>query len=97
MFYGLFQGLFRTAGKSLASRFVPNHLRASGIGWYNTTVGVMQLIASLIAGALWDYVGHVAVFYYGAIFAAIGVTALLLLVPGMHAREAHQHWLRARS
>jgi MFS family permease len=44
--YGLFQGIFRTAGKALVSSFVPDRLRASGIGWYNTTVGVMQLVAS---------------------------------------------------
>jgi hypothetical protein len=36
---------------------VPEHLRASGIVSYSTTVGVMQLVASLIAGALWNYAG----------------------------------------
>ena len=46
VFYGLFQGIFRTAGKAIASSFVPDHLRASGIGWYNTTVGLLQLVAS---------------------------------------------------
>ena len=42
-FYGLFQGIFRTAGKAMASSFVPDRLRASGIGWYNTTVGFYSL------------------------------------------------------
>jgi MFS family permease len=78
VFYGLFQGIFRTAGKALASSFVPDPLRASGIGWYNTTVGVTQLVASLVAGELWDHLGHVAVFYYGAAFAVIGALALWL-------------------
>jgi MFS family permease len=80
VFYGLFQGIFRTAGKALASSFVPDPQRASGIGWYNTTVGVTQLVASLVAGQLWDHVGHVAVFYYGAAFALFGALALSLLV-----------------
>jgi MFS family permease len=80
-FYGLFQGISRTAGKTLASSFVPDRLRASGIGWYNTTVGVLQLVASLVAGALWDHVSHAAVFYYGAVFAAVGAFALWLLIP----------------
>src|SRR5215472_12656146 len=79
VFYGLFQGIFRTAGKALASSFVSDPLRASGIGWYNTTVGVTQLVASLVAGELWDHIGHVAVFYYGAAFAVIGASALWLL------------------
>ena len=82
VFYGLYQGIFRTAGKSVASSLVPDRLRASGIGWYNTTLGLLQLVASVIAGLLWDRIGHVAVFYYGAVFAAVGIAALLLLIPG---------------
>lgn len=81
VFYGLYQGIFRTAGKGLAASFVPAALRASGIGWFNTTVGILQLIASLVAGVLWDRVGHTAVFFYGAIFAVIGIAALLALMP----------------
>jgi MFS family permease len=79
IFYGLFQGIFRAVGKSLASDFVPEPLRASGIGWYSTTVGVFQLIGSVIAGILWDRVGHSAVFIYGAAFAAAGSLALYFL------------------
>jgi MFS family permease len=85
-FYGLFQGIFRTAGKAMASSFVPDRLRASGIGWYNTTVGLLQLVASLVAGQLWDHIGHVAVFYYGAAFAVVGALALWLLIPATHSR-----------
>jgi MFS family permease len=90
VFYGLFQGIFRTAGKALASSFVSDPLRASGIGWYNTTVGATQLVASLVAGELWDHVGHVTVFYYGAAFAVVGALALWLLIPEVHDRRAHR-------
>jgi MFS family permease len=86
VFYGLYQGIFRTAGKALASSFVPDHLRASGIGWYNTTVGLLQLVASVAAGLLWDRVGHAAVFYYGAFFAAVGLVALIWLIPARPSR-----------
>jgi MFS family permease len=78
VFYGLFQGIFRAVGKSFASDFAPASLRASAIGWYNATVGLLQLVASLVAGELWDRVGHAAVFYYGAAFAAFGSVLLLL-------------------
>jgi MFS family permease len=81
-FYGLFQGIFRSVGKAFASDFVPVHLRASGVGWYSATVGLMGLVANIIAGLLWDRIGHVAVFYYGATFAVIGSIGLLVLVPG---------------
>jgi MFS family permease len=79
--YGLYQGAFRAVGKALASDLVPRHLRASGVGWYSTTVGLWQLLASVIAGSLWDRIGHAAVFYFGALFAAVGIIALLALVP----------------
>ena len=79
--YGLYQGIFRTVGKALAADFVPEHLRASGVGWYSTTVGLLQLVASVVAGLLWDRIGHAAVFYYGAVFAVVGSIALSVLVP----------------
>ena len=82
VFYGLYQGIFRTVGKAFASDFVPEHLRASGVGWYGTTVGLLQLVASVIAGLLWDRVGHAAVFYYGAVFALASSIGVLLLIPG---------------
>jgi MFS family permease len=81
VFYGLYQGIFRSVGKALASDHVPERLRASGIGWYNTIVGLSGLVASLVAGWLWDGVGHAAVFLFGAGFAVLGAIALLLLVP----------------
>ncbi len=79
--YGLYQGIFRAVGKALASDFVPEHLQASGIGWYNTAVGLAGLVASIVAGLLWDHIGHSAVFLYGAAFAAVGCIALPVFIP----------------
>jgi MFS family permease len=81
VFYGLYQGVFRAVGKAFASDFVPEQLRASGVGWYSTTVGLLQLVASVVAGLLWDRVGHAAVFYYGAIFGFAGSIGLIVLIP----------------
>jgi MFS family permease len=82
VFYGLYQGIFRAVGKAFAADFVPEHLRASGVGWYSTTVGLVQLVASVVAGLMWDQIGHVAVFYYGTVFGVVGSIGLLVLVPG---------------
>jgi hypothetical protein len=65
-------------------------MRASGVGWYNTTVGLSGLVASLVDGSLWDQVGHAAVFLFGAGFAVVGGIALLVLVPGDARRDAHR-------
>jgi MFS family permease len=82
IFYGLFQGIFRSVGKAFASDFVPAHLRASAVGWYGTTVGLLGMVASVVAGLLWDRVGHAAIFYYGAGSAVAGSIGLLTLIPG---------------
>jgi MFS family permease len=81
VFYGLYQGIFRAVGKALASDYVAGELRASGVGWFNTIFGLCGLVASLVGGWLWDNVGHASLFLFGAIFAAIGAIALLILVP----------------
>ena len=65
----------------------PDRLRASGIGWYNATLGVLGLVASVVAGLLWDHVSHAAVFLYGAAFAIAGSIALMALVPAMQIRR----------
>ncbi|PYD68948.1 MFS transporter [Komagataeibacter swingsii] len=79
--YGVYQGIARSVGKALAADLVPTDLRATGIGWYSATTGLLQLVASVIAGELWDRVGHAAVFYNGAIFAVTGIIGLLILLP----------------
>ena len=87
LFYGLFQGIFRSVGKALASDFVPELLRASAVGSYSAVVGLLELVASVVAGLLWDGVSHAAVFYYGAIFAVAGSVGLLF-IPGKRNRSA---------
>lgn len=81
--YGVYQGIFRSVGKAFASDFVPQYLRASGIGWYTTVVGLTGLVASVVAGQLWDKVGHPSVFLFGAIFAVVGSVALMLFRPNV--------------
>ena len=78
--YGLFQGIFRSVGKSLAADFVSDEVRASAIGWYSATVGLSGLMASLIAGQLWDKVSHQAVFFLGTASSLLGTIALMLLI-----------------
>lgn len=85
--YGVFQGLFRTAGKALAVDLAPADLRASGVGWYGATVGVTGLVASTGAGLIWDHVGRAAVFGIGAVFALVGALAVVLVVKGGGARR----------
>jgi MFS family permease len=81
IFYGLFQGIFRSVGKAMAADFVPDELRASGIGWFSTVVGLSGLVGSIVAGLMWDHIGHAAVFGYGTACATLGCVALVALLP----------------
>ena len=49
--YGLYQGIFRSVGKALASDYVPHQLRASGVGWYNTVVGLSGFPRQPLSGS----------------------------------------------
>ena len=78
--YGIYQGISRSVGKTLATDLAPPPLHASGVGWYTATTGLTGLIASLVAGYLWDRVDHAAVFLYGAACATAGIVALFRFV-----------------
>jgi hypothetical protein len=77
-----FREYFRSVGKAFGSDFVPGRLRACGVGRYSTTVGLLGLMANIVAGLLWNRVGHAAVFDYGATFAIVVSVGLLMLVLG---------------
>ncbi len=79
--YGVHQGIFRAVGKALAADFSPVELRASGVGCYTATLGVSGLVASTVGGQLWMQLGPPATFFFGAVCAAAGSIALVLLVP----------------
>jgi MFS family permease len=54
----------------------PVDLRGTAFGLFNLGSGIAMLLASVVAGVLWDRLGAAATFYAGAGFAAL---ALLLL------------------
>ena len=81
LLFGVYMGIFRTSGKAFASDFSPKELQASAVGWFNTVVGLSGLAASIIAGQIYDKVGHSAVFAVAAVFVFLGAMFLLFLRP----------------
>lgn len=77
--YGIYQGIFRAVGNAFAADFVKQEHRASGIGWFNTTVGISGLVASILAGVIYDKIGHPAVFLTAAVFVLAGCLFLAFL------------------
>jgi len=69
---GMTQGLLAT----MVADTAPAHLRGTAFGFFNLASGIAMLIASVLAGLLWDQLGPGATFYAGAAFA---LAALLML------------------
>jgi len=74
--WGLHLGLTQGLLAALVADTAPPARRATAFGWFNLVAGVALLLASLIAGALWQWAGPAATFYAGAIFAALALAGL---------------------
>jgi MFS family permease len=81
VFFGAFQGTFRTIGKALAADLTPESRRGAGLGLYAATVGLSGLFAGVIGGQLWDRLGPATTFWYGSALGILGIVAVGLLVP----------------
>jgi MFS family permease len=76
--WGIHMGMTQGLLSALVADKVPSHLRATAFGVFNFTSGMALLLASLIAGFLWEVYGPFATFIAGAGFTAVGVSVLLL-------------------
>lgn len=79
--YGIFMGLTEGIQKAFLAGIIPENMRATGYGIYNTFVGIAILPASAVGGYLWDRYNPSATFYYGVITAFIS-TLLFLIIFG---------------
>ena len=77
--WGLHMGLTQGLLASLVADTAPAELRGTAFGMFNLVTGVATLLASIVAGALWDLVGPTGTFVAGAIFAAIALVGVPLI------------------
>ncbi|MFN8531357.1 MAG: hypothetical protein U0670_22365 [Anaerolineae bacterium] len=86
VFMGLYYAAVEGAAKAVVADLIPPEQRGTAYGFYNATVSLMALPASVLAGVLWQGVGGWAGFGPGAPFIAGAVLAiaasLLLLLRG---------------
>jgi MFS family permease len=75
--WGLHMGFSQGILASLVADTAPGKLKGTAFGIFNLVSGVCMLIASVLAGGLWQSFGSGSTFFVGAVFAA---TALLLLL-----------------
>ncbi len=84
--WGLHMALTQGLLSKLVADSAPEKLRGTAFGLFHLISGVALLLASVIAGAMWQVYGAPATFFAGAVFAA--VTACGLLVYRTESRAA---------
>lgn len=81
-FWGLHMGMTQGLLAALVADTTPTNLRGTAFGLFNLASGAALLLASLIAGLLWELVGPSATFLAGAAFTATGLLGTVTLMGG---------------
>src|SRR6266508_1481439 len=79
--YGLAYGMAEGTQRALVADFAPPEIKATVLGAYHTSVGVVKLASGLVAGFLWVAVSPSATFAFGAVLASASAVALSLWHP----------------
>jgi MFS family permease len=74
--WGLHMGFTQGLLASLIARTAPPELRGTAFGMFNLITGIMLLLASVVAGALWDLTGPKGTFLAGAGFTLLTLAGL---------------------
>jgi MFS family permease len=76
--WGLHLGMTQGLLSALVADEAPENLRATAFGMFNFATGMALLLASLMAGFLWEQIGPSATFIAGAAFTGLGLSALYI-------------------
>ncbi|HEY3553662.1 MAG TPA: MFS transporter [Casimicrobiaceae bacterium] len=78
--WGLHMALTQGLLAALVAATAPAQLRGTAFGVFNLASGVALLVASALAGFLWQAIGPSATFFAGAAFTVVAMVALALYV-----------------
>src|SRR5881396_1236260 len=79
--YGLEYGMAEGTQRALVADFAPPDIKATVLGAYHTSVGLVKLASGLVAGFLWVAVAPSATFAFGALTATFAAVALSMWSP----------------
>jgi MFS family permease len=88
--WGLHMGFTQGLISTLVADTAPPELRGTAFGMFNLLGGLSLLVASVLAGALWERVGPQSTFLAGAAFTALALLALASvhrIAPGLGDRR----------
>ena len=76
--WGLHMGMTQGLLATMVAATAPADLRGTAFGFFNLVSGIAMLIASALAGLLWDMLGAAVTFYAGAVFSVLAFVMLAL-------------------
>lgn len=75
--WGVHMGMTQGLLSRMVADASPDDLRGTAFGFFNLVSGIAMLLASVLAGLLWDGWGAEATFYAGAAFSGLALVGLL--------------------
>ncbi len=87
VFWGLHMGFTQGLLATLVAETAPAELRGTAFGLFNLMTGVALLLASIIAGVLWDVTGPQGTFLAGAAFSVLTLAGLVVVRGRLRASE----------
>ena len=66
--------------RAFVADMVPSERWGTACGLYHGSIGLSLLVASVVAGVLWDVVDPVATFFFGAGMAGVAMVGFALLI-----------------
>ncbi len=85
--WGLHMGMTQGLLASMVAACAPENLRGTAFGLFNLVSGIAMLVASIVAGFVWDRFGAATTFYVGAAFCMVTLLGLVTM-NGIKARSA---------
>jgi MFS family permease len=77
--WGLHMGMTQGLLSAMVAHRSPAHLRGTAFGVFNLVGGLTALLASVVAGLVWEHVGPSFTFYAGAAFSCLSLVVLAVL------------------
>jgi len=74
--WGLHMGMTQGLLATMVADTAPDDLRGTAYGLFNLVSGLAMLLASVVAGLLWDRLGPSFTFHAGAVFCAVALAGL---------------------
>ena len=74
--WGLHMAMTQGVLAAMVANTAPADLRGTAFGFFNLMSGLSLLVASVLAGWLWDTQGAAATFYAGAVFCAVALAIM---------------------